>query len=272
MLIAGCLKEYAAVFFSLILHELSHIAAARLRGIKPECIAVTPVGFTAVINDNGCSGRILLGIYFAGPLSNLILYCLLSAAGHMFPAMAAYIRMASSANLLLALFNLVPAFPLDGGKILMELLSGSMGILGAGRLIRRIAWFISSAMLLAGIYQLYITSYNVSLIIVGLYIQLTLRNAGMESALMNIRQILYRRTKLLKKGIYPARDLVVTKSAKLGDTLKSMDFDRYHIIHMLDDELRLSRSFTESEIMDALSEDGENMSFGQLADKLPEEY
>ena len=81
---------------------------------------------------------------------------------------------------------------------------------------------------------------------------------------MNMRQILYRRSRLLRKGIYPARDLVVMKTARLGDTLKNMDFDRFHIIYVLDDSLRIAGVFTESEIIDALAGAPEDMTFEGL--------
>jgi stage IV sporulation protein FB len=86
----------------------------------------------------------------------------------------------------------------------------------------------------------------------------------MESALMNIRQIVYRRSRLIKKGVYPARDLVVMKSVKLGDSLKSMDFDRFHIVYVLDDDLHILGLLTESEIMDALAANCDDITFGQL--------
>lgn len=59
----------------------------------------------------------------------------------------------------------------------------------------------------------------------------------------------------------------MTKNTRLGDTLTSMDFDRFHIIYVLDDNLRLLRVFTESEIMDALSGDTGNITFEQLISK-----
>jgi len=264
LILTGCWKEYSAAFFSIALHELSHVAVARSKGVVPSSVSVSPVGFTADIPDMNCSQQALILIYSAGPAANLLLFAAGLAVGLVFPGISEVMRLVSSTNLLLALFNLLPVFPMDGGRILFSLLSGNIGLLAAGRIIRVIAWTISPAVVLYGLYQSYTGTLNVSLIIAGAYMMLLLGKGGMESAFMNIRQILYRRTRFLKKGIYPARDLVVAKSTLLTDTIGNMDFDRFHIIYVLDDRMRLLKVFTEAEIMDALVGDSESMTFERL--------
>lgn len=267
MLIAGCLREYAAAFFSVVLHEMCHIAVAGRYGTRPSCISVSPVGLSARINDRDLSRLELLHIYAAGPAINLILFVASSLARVALPQIREELDLVSRTNLMLALFNLLPAFPLDGGRILQQLLSGSIGLLAAGRVIRILAWILSISILMAGVFQFYISGNNVSLIIIGIYIPIAIRDARMESAFMNIRQILYRRSRLLKKGIYPARNLVVLKSTRVDEILKNLDFDRFHIIHVLDDDLCLAGVFTENEIMNAFTGDGDNLTFGQMMQK-----
>ncbi len=264
LILTGCWKEYSTAFFSIALHEMSHIAAARCKGILPSSVSISPVGFSADIPDMNCSRQALILIYSAGPAANLLLFAAGLTAGLVFPGISEIVGLVSATNLLLALFNLLPVFPMDGGRILFSLLSGNIGMLAAGRTVRVIAWITSSAVVIYGLYQAYTGTLNVSLIIAGAYMMLLLRSGRMESAFMNIRQILYRRSRFLKKGIYPARDLVVAKSTLLTDIIGNMDFDRFHIIYVLDDRMRLLKAFTESEIMDALVRDGENMTFGQL--------
>lgn len=267
MLIAGCLREYAAAFFSVVLHEMCHIAVARRYGIQPSCILISPVGLSARINDRDLSRPELLHIYVAGPAINLILFVASSLACIALPQVKEELDLVSRTNLMLALFNLLPAFPLDGGRILQQLLSGSIGLLAAGRVIRILAWILSGFILMAGAFQFYMSGNNVSLIIIGIYIPIAIRDARMESAFMNIRQILYRRSKLYKNGVYPARDLVVLKSTRVDEILKNLDFDRFHIIHVLDDDLCLAGVFTENEIMNAFAGDGDNLTFGQMMQK-----
>lgn len=264
MLMAGLAAEYAAAFFSMLLHELSHVFAARICGVKTGTVSVTVLGFSAVIPDGGCSRSEKLFICLAGPAFNIALFAASLLLEHLIPGDQYFLRQLSASNLFLALMNLLPALPLDGGRLVLMLLAGNIGMLAAGRVMRGLAAAVSAIIVIAGGYQLYSSPYNASLIIIGLYIMLATMTGRAEGALMNMRQILYRRSRLLRKGIYPARDLVVMKTARLGDTLKNMDFDRFHIIYVLDDSLRIAGVFTESEIIDALAGGPEDMTFEDL--------
>ncbi len=267
MLIAGCLKEYSAAFFSVVLHEISHIAVAGRFGVHPARICITPVGLSASIQNKGFSRPVLLLIHAAGPAANLLLFGAALLAGAVLPQLKKELELVWRTNLLLAMFNLLPVFPFDGGKILQQLLSGSIGLLAAGRVIKILAWIMAALILAAGVVQFSMTGNNLSLIMIGIYIPFVLKDAGMESAFMNIRQILYRRSKLIKKGVYPARDLVVLKSTRVEEILKNMDFDRFHIIYVLDDELHLAKAFTENEIISAFSDESDYLTFGQLMER-----
>lgn len=272
MLIAGCLKEYAAAFFSVVMHEMCHIAVAGRYGVQPARIWITPVGLSASIQNKGFSRSAMLWIHAAGPAANLLLFGAALLAGAVFPQIRKEMELIRRTNLMLALFNLLPVFPLDGGRILQQLLSGTMGLLAAGRVVKVLAWIMTALILAAGVVQLRMTGYNLSLIMIGIYIPIALKDAGMESAFMNIRQILYRRSKLIKRGVYPARDLVVLKGTRVDEILKSMDFDRFHIIYVLDDDMRLVKAFTENEIISAFSNESDYLTFGQLMERSPTSF
>jgi stage IV sporulation protein FB len=79
-----------------------------------------------------------------------------------------------------------------------------------------------------------------------------LKYEDVEAALMNMRDIVYRRSRLIQKGIYQARDLVVIKSVRLGEVIKYLDYDRFHIIYVLDENLGLTGVYTEQEILDGM--------------------
>ena len=269
ILVTGCFREYLAAFISILLHEIGHIAAANLFGCRLDCLRFTPLGFTASLNDRKCSRAGSIILYFAGPAANLLIFGIGLLASVEFPAFNEEFKLISLTNLLLALFNLMPVFPLDGGRIMLEILAGSMGLLAAGKLLRRVAFIFSVTVLAAGFYLLYLSAFNFSLAIIGLYFIVLLRTGRMENAFMNIRQMIYRRSKLLKKGIYPARDLVVLKSTLVSEAIKSMDFDRFHLIYVLDEHLQIHKILTENEIMDAITHaDGnDTMTFELLFDE-----
>jgi len=81
---------------------------------------------------------------------------------------------------------------------------------------------------------------------------------------MNIRNLLFKRSRFLKKGVYPGRELVVLESTRLGELIKSMDFDRFHIIYVVNENMRVVRVFTEQEIIDYIMKYNADISFRDL--------
>ncbi|MGD2215530.1 MAG: site-2 protease family protein [Gemmatimonadales bacterium] len=118
----------ALLFFaSVLLHELAHSAVARARGIQVEGITLFIFGGMARIRSEATNPRDEFLITIVGPLSSaLIGAVLLVFAGladsiglhRAFADVAAYLAVL---NFILAVFNLIPGFPLDGGRLLRSL-------------------------------------------------------------------------------------------------------------------------------------------------------
>ena len=85
---------------------------------------------------------------------------------------------------------------------------------------------------------------------------------------MNIKNLVYRRSRILRKGIYPGRELVAMRTMRLGDIIRNMDFDRFHIIYVLDEEMKLVRIFTEQEIIENMIKYSSDISFENLMKEL----
>ena len=81
---------------------------------------------------------------------------------------------------------------------------------------------------------------------------------------MNIKNLLFKRSRFLKKGIYPGRELVVLKSVHIGDVIKSMDFDRFHIVYIVDESMRLVKVLTEQDVLEGVLRHDPNMRFEDL--------
>lgn len=113
---------------ALCVHELAHLLAARLARVQISEIRLMPFGGSARIeNPYRLSSAQIALVAAAGPAGNLLLMLLSAACAHwalLSPASAAaHLR----ANLMLMLFNLLPALPLDGGRILFALLARPLG-------------------------------------------------------------------------------------------------------------------------------------------------
>ncbi len=112
---AGTLLLGTAVFGSVLLHEMGHAEMARFFGIRTHSITLYPFGGIAALAGEPANPREEALVALAGPAVNFVLAGLglpLAALG--VPGLEFLVGM----NLALGLFNLLPAFPMDGGRIL----------------------------------------------------------------------------------------------------------------------------------------------------------
>ncbi|NLU26751.1 MAG: peptidase M50, partial [Hungateiclostridium thermocellum] len=129
---------------------------------------------------------------------------------------------------------------------------------------RRLSLIFSALLLVLGIFQYIISKYNFSILLIAGYMLYFQKSDRPEEILMNIRNLLFKRSRFLKKGVYPGRELVVLESTRLGELIKSMDFDRFHIIYVVNENMRVVRVFTEQEIIDYIMKYNADISFRDL--------
>jgi Zn-dependent protease len=171
----------AVLFLCVVLHELGHALVARAFGIGVHDITLYPIGGIARMERTPEKPVHEFLIALAGPLVNLVIGFLLwgvtnaaSAVGKLDPA-AAMKSLAPGtdtalvwlvlANLFLAAFNLIPAFPMDGGRMLRALLSAIYGFQTATRIAAGVGQFLAMGLGLFGV-----LSGNFLLALVALFV------------------------------------------------------------------------------------------------------
>lgn len=159
--------EFFIVLMIVIFHELGHIAVSRLMGLKLKYILITPIGIKAEINNiNLLSITKRLMIYIAGPALNLITCILFRVIGY-----ENYIlRYLSDVNFYIFLFNMLPVLPLDAGNIFFNVFSYFKGVINSAKIMKRLGKLVGFLIILIGITQLVLSGYNMSALLIGIFI------------------------------------------------------------------------------------------------------
>ncbi len=147
----------ALFFVSILLHELAHAVVALRHGVRTQSITLFIFGGVARLEEDPKDGRAELWIALAGPLASLVLAGLLygcTLLPFLGASVAAVARYLAVINLILALFNLVPAFPMDGGRLLRGALWGRLGKARATRIASQAGTFFAFLLIFAGVFDL----------------------------------------------------------------------------------------------------------------------
>ena len=164
----------ALLFLSVLLHEFGHIRAARHYGIPTPDVILTPIGGVARIARLPDKPMQELVIALAGPLVTLVIALLLalgigliSGWDQLVPRSAYEASLWSGlfvTNVILLLFNLIPAFPMDGGRVLRALLASRIGMVRGTRIAARIGQVVAVVLGIVGM------QYNVFLVLIAVFV------------------------------------------------------------------------------------------------------
>src|SRR5882724_1111509 len=155
-----------ALFVSVFGHELSHALMGRTEGIEIDEIVLHPFGGLARLRTQPENPKAEFRIAIAGPAASFVFAVLAFAAAKLawtvgFKAAVAASFLIATGNLLLAIFNLFPGYPLDGGRVLRALLWRRSGdIVQATRLAGICGVLVAGTLIIFGIYMFVAPSFR----------------------------------------------------------------------------------------------------------------
>src|SRR5215831_9112853 len=178
------------LFLCVLLHEFGHIFTARAFNVPTPYVTLLPIGGVAQLERIPEEPWEEFLIAIAGPMVNIVIMAALMVLfdAQLQPSAAAAIdnlkiplvdRLAA-VNLFLALFNMIPAFPMDGGRVLRALLATRFGYVRATEIAASIGQFVAFVLGFVGLFG------NPLLIFVAVFVYLA---AAAEAHLVAIRAI-----------------------------------------------------------------------------------
>ena len=158
----GGVTGYLLAFVAITVHELAHTLVAKIAGAKDLSLLLMPYGATLVTKgDFPHLGAVLI----AGPFTNIILASVTLSACWLFPELYGYLKHFITVNVALAILNLLPAYPLDGGRLL-RLLFPSPWARGAS--------YVMTCLTAGGAIAAFVLTLRITYLIFGAFLLLSL--------------------------------------------------------------------------------------------------
>jgi Zn-dependent protease/CBS domain-containing protein len=239
------------LFVSIVAHEFSHSLVARRQGMPMEGITLFIFGGVAEMSDEPPGAREEFLIAVVGPLSSFamaaVFYGLqrLGDGAGWATAVIGVMGYLGMINLVLAVFNLVPAFPLDGGRILRAALWGWKGNLKrATRIASRIGEGFGILLIVLGILRVLGGLFigGMWFFLIGLFIQ--------NAAKMSYRQLLTRRAlegEALQRFMNP-NPVTVTADTRLDRLVEDYIYRYHHKLYPVVEGDRLAGCVTTRQV------------------------
>lgn len=218
---------FASALFSYF-HELAHASAAKALGYTPEKISAGLFGGVMHLREGFLQPFRELLIHLAGPAFNLVCAAIFFAASCLIPGVRERAIELTMANLVLCLFNLMPFYPLDGGKIARLYLAFFIGYGHAEQVSRIFSYFFSLLLFLLGIY---LVQYNrMNLLISALAVNLFLACRADNSFLF------YKVAKDIEEGNRRQKEKLVvcrsdTQAVKIIHSYRPMDRRLFTVVN-----------------------------------------
>ncbi len=262
--VLGRLENLLWSFLALTLHETAHALTARSVGCQVTSIELMPFGGVAHLAQMQLTPRVEWIVAAAGPVCSLVIGAALTAAVRIVPNIAAMLSEFIHINLLLGCVNLLPALPLDGGRMLRASLARAMRPRTATLLGAWLGVGLGAAMVGLGIALLFYQMLQPTFLTMGAFMVFaairemrTLPHAQM-AAMLNRRDALRRGESIRLKHI------VIDAQTSAGEALRMLNANRYNILLVIGQDMRVCGQLDEGALLDGIARSSADVCVGEL--------
>lgn len=237
LIVTNDINNYLLFIGFIFVHELAHIITAKYLNVKLNTFYVLPVGFCAQLDgiDNLSKKQELL-ITAAGPLINLLIAFIFHTLD---------INDIAKVNAFLGIFNLLPVEPLDGYKIVKNI----VGVKAS----TRVSYIFTVVLLVIGIILLiYIKNY--SLILLMIYVIGFNYYTPKFRLYSFIKELVMTDTKLKNGKTLKTNLLICKKECLVLEVIKQFEIEKYNMLYVLDNNDRVLGIITQSNIISSFKD------------------
>lgn len=238
-------------FLWIILHEFSHILVANIFKCKFNKFNLGILGANVEIVDiEELSHNKQLILYMAGPIFNFCIALIFSLL-YIF-LKNNFVKISIMANLCLGIFNMLPAYPLDGSKICEILLSKKFLYKKSKRITETLSFIIAGALFLTFNIVLLLHKVNITLFLAAVFIMYT-TFLEKQKTMYIIMSNMIKKLRSLKKHEYIENQFISVYYKKgLVNLLSLIDKNKFNTFYILNDNMEMIGIVYEDELIKAL--------------------
>lgn len=258
----GRLFVFLLMTLSALEHECAHAFAAAKRGYALQKIVLMPYGAVVKGDIGGISLADELAVALAGPLVSGVTAIAFVAFWWFFPDAYPYTDTAALACASLALVNLLPAYPLDGGRVLFCLLATCLGRKKSGMVCRFLSALLSLGLVGAFVYLAVTGAWNFTLLFFALF----LLTGCVQGEKYGYDRLRFDLSKDLRRGMEEKR-LAVTEELPLRRVIPYLSREQFLVLDVFSPTGEALGVLRQTELCRWLEEEDLQESIGSLLKK-----
>lgn len=255
MVIGGFYNKLFLGLIWVILHEVTHIIVARYFGVQSYGIQLHIAGVSTELKEvDDLNERQKLIVFLSGPLFNMgaiIFLFLLRKNFNIF-----YIEDSIETNLVLFIFNMLPAYPLDGIKAYEIILGKKILYKKVKKILVNISFAVVIALALLFFGTMYIHKVNFSLLLAAVLITYSTFLEKEKTIYIMMGNLFKKRRRLIKEEYIDNKSISVYYKKDLVKVLSLVDRNKFNSFFILDEELQLLGVIYEDELIESLKKYG----------------
>lgn len=262
--VLGRLDALLQAVLALSLHEAAHVVVAAAFEQRIYALELQPFGCVARMRERALSPHAALCIAVAGPVVSFITAGAVYAAASLLPRTSFRLDVFLRFNMTLALMNLLPVLPLDGGRVARALLVRHMPDERVQKLMGGAGVACGALMLLAAGVLLRFEIVNLTLFMMGVFL--------LAAAIQELRRAPENRLgAILKRGgamedgeAVPVREFAVRPGMRAREALRLLQANCFHVLRVVGRDNRMLGEVDEGQLVLAIAQRGFTVTVGEI--------